>query len=74
MWLVMSNGLRTGPGAYRGDLYRTTGTPFNLINGMTSVNLPLTPIAAEHGVPGVTRGAGPPFIRHRRALGIPLPP
>ncbi len=41
MWLVMSNGARTGANSWRGELYRTTGTPFNLINGQTSVNLPL---------------------------------
>jgi hypothetical protein len=27
MWLVLPNGARTGPGAYSGALYRTTGTP-----------------------------------------------
>ena len=29
MWLVMPNGARTGPGAYAGALYRTTGPPFS---------------------------------------------
>ena len=27
MWLVLPSGARTGPGAYTGALYRTTGTP-----------------------------------------------
>ncbi len=27
LWLVMSNGAKTGPGSYSGALYRTTGTP-----------------------------------------------
>ena len=39
----MSNGVRVGPGSYRGDLYRTTGVPFDRINGV-AVNLPLTPV------------------------------
>jgi len=29
MWLVMSRGARTGPGAYSGTLYRTTGPAFS---------------------------------------------
>jgi hypothetical protein len=29
MWLVMPNGARTGPGAYSGALYRTTGPAFS---------------------------------------------
>lgn len=29
MWLVMSNGARTGPGTYSGALYRTTGPAFS---------------------------------------------
>jgi hypothetical protein len=29
MWLVMSNGAKTGPGSYSGTLYRTTGPAFN---------------------------------------------
>jgi hypothetical protein len=29
MWLVMPSGARTGPGAYSGALYRTTGPAFN---------------------------------------------
>jgi hypothetical protein len=29
MWLVMSNGAKTGDNAYAGTLYRTTGPPFN---------------------------------------------
>jgi hypothetical protein len=29
MWLVMPNGARTGPGAYSGTLYRTTGPAFS---------------------------------------------
>jgi hypothetical protein len=29
LWLVMSNGAKTGTGTYAGALYRTTGTPFN---------------------------------------------
>lgn len=44
MWLVMSNGVKTGPASFRGDLYRTTGRPFNQINGTPAVNLPLTPV------------------------------
>ena len=41
MWLVLSNGVKVNANTYQGDLYRTTGTPFNLINGAISVNLPL---------------------------------
>jgi hypothetical protein len=41
MWLVMSNGVRNASGAYQGTLYRTTGTPFNDINGSTAANFPL---------------------------------
>ena len=29
LWLVMSNGAKTAPGAYTGPLYRTTGSPYN---------------------------------------------
>jgi len=29
MWLVMSNGNKSGPATYGGPLYRTTGPPFN---------------------------------------------
>jgi hypothetical protein len=29
LWLVMSNGAKTGPGTYSGALYRTTGPAFN---------------------------------------------
>lgn len=29
MWLVMSRGVRTAEGTYAGELYRTTGPPFN---------------------------------------------
>jgi hypothetical protein len=29
MWLVMSNGTSSGPGAYSGALYRTTGPAFS---------------------------------------------
>jgi hypothetical protein len=29
LWLVMSNGSKVGTNAYSGDLYRTTGAPFN---------------------------------------------
>ena len=32
MWLVMSNGARTGPGSYTGTLYRTTGPSFSAAN------------------------------------------
>ena len=31
MWLVMSDGARVGPGAYAGDLYRTTGPAFHAV-------------------------------------------
>jgi hypothetical protein len=41
MWLVMSNGVRNASGAYQGTLYRTTGTPFNLIAGSVAANFPL---------------------------------
>jgi hypothetical protein len=29
LWLVMSNGAKTGPGSYSGALYRTTGPAFS---------------------------------------------
>lgn len=44
LWLVMSNGVRNASGAYQGTLYRTTGTPFNLINGSAAANFPLTEV------------------------------
>ena len=31
LWLVMSDGARTGPSTYSGPLYRTTGPPFNAV-------------------------------------------
>jgi hypothetical protein len=40
----MSNGTRNASGAYQGTLYRTTGTPFNLINGSAAVNFPLAEV------------------------------
>ena len=39
LWLVMSSGPRQADGSYLGDLYRTTGPPFNAV--------PFTPIAAS---------------------------
>ncbi len=30
LWLVMSNGVKTAPGSYTGDLYTTTGPAFNV--------------------------------------------
>jgi hypothetical protein len=35
LWLIMSNGARTGEGAYSGTLYRTTGPAFNAANWAT---------------------------------------
>ena len=37
MWLVLANGARQGGGTtYSGDLYRTTGTPFNVVPVLAS--------------------------------------
>jgi len=44
MWLVMSAGTQTGPNTYSGALYRTTGKPFDQINGSSAINLPLTQV------------------------------
>jgi hypothetical protein len=41
MWLVMSDGEPIAPRTYQGALYRTTGTPFNQINGTSAIKLPL---------------------------------
>jgi hypothetical protein len=41
LWLVVSGARKQADGSYLGDIYRTTGTAFNLINGaqaMQSVN------------------------------------
>ncbi|APV50621.1 hypothetical protein BWI17_13530 [Betaproteobacteria bacterium GR16-43] len=43
-WLVASNASRQPTGEFRGRLYRTTGTPFNLINGTPAVTSAATDI------------------------------
>jgi hypothetical protein len=44
MWLVMPSGARTGPGAYAGALYRTTGTP--LANAWVNSSLVATEVGS----------------------------
>jgi lysyl endopeptidase len=46
MWLVMSNGVQIAPNTFRGELYRTTGTPFSAINGQQAISLPLRSIGS----------------------------
>jgi hypothetical protein len=43
LWLVMSNGEKTGPGIYSGSLFRTTGPAFSAMP-WTSSQVALTPV------------------------------
>jgi hypothetical protein len=45
MWLVMSNGAKTGPTTYSGTLFRTTGPAFNA-NPWNPANVTVTPVGA----------------------------
>ena len=46
MWLVMSNGARTGTNEYQGELFRTRGTPLHQINGAPAIDLPLEQVGS----------------------------
>jgi hypothetical protein len=44
VWLVMSAGVRQGDGSYFGELFRTTGSPFNAVPFTPLVLSDLTPV------------------------------
>jgi hypothetical protein len=56
LWLVMSDGAKTGPGTYAGTLYRTTGPAFSA-SPWTPSGVTLTPVGtASFAFTGATAG------------------